>query len=480
MGPRRGCSEPPEHSSGDLILAARPRRLLALPVRRHVPTPSPPLHPTTPSRSPDHASASSRGSSPTLHAPGPPFGTILPPLRFNEDDDRTPVGTPEASPSAKALEKRKAAVFEEDGQRRSQDDRDSVSRGDENEEQSIHPTLFLRISAEQMRKARLAAAAGGAGGGNDDGGGSAQVAGHNWTPDCTRRGDASREPSAAAIGYMPCNRADCADCSERASGGAAAAGDGDGDGNSPGGGQRCGGLGPGQQAVGTNNSQNGPRKRAKKGAKPEWRLDEEGGPPVTEEAGILLSKLLSVFSRRHRGELEEVLAGGTDGSVYTATTDLSSICTSIRVQMNAIRVREVHLMLSLIHLRAQRKLQNAPIRDTTDKTLAQLYALGTAENTFRDWVSFGKRLLLLCGGGTLYLLPIIAALDLRTHITRRVSEWDLLSLSTALRRVKNGMWRPMVHRLMMETSLRSQQITFIFCLHFTAVCRCNDTRVNFM
>ncbi|KAK7027016.1 hypothetical protein R3P38DRAFT_2836221, partial [Favolaschia claudopus] len=104
--------------------------------------------------------------------------------------------------------------------------------------------------------------------------------------------------------------------------------------------------------------------------------------------------------------------------------------------------------MSSFSLRAQRKLQNAPIRDTTDKTLAQLYALGTAENTFRDWVSFGKRLLLLCGGGTLYLLPIIAALDLRTHITRRVSEWDLLSLSTALRRVKNGMWRPMVHRLM--------------------------------
>ncbi|KAK7063409.1 hypothetical protein R3P38DRAFT_2490544, partial [Favolaschia claudopus] len=120
------------------------------------------------------------------------------------------------------------------------------------------------------------------------------------------------------------------------------------------------------------------------------------------------------------------------------------------------RVREVHLMLSLIQLalnvdsiRAQSRLRHGPKRDTTDKTLAQLYAPGTPENTFRDWVSSGKRLLLLCAGGTLYLLPIIAALDLRSHITRQVNEWDLLSLSTALRRVKHGMWHPMVHRLMM-------------------------------
>ncbi|KAK6971332.1 hypothetical protein R3P38DRAFT_2587298, partial [Favolaschia claudopus] len=134
---------------------------------------------------------------------------------------------------------------------------------------------------------------------------------------------------------------------------------------------------------------------------------------------------------------------------------LRTVCTNIKGQAKAIRAGEVHLMLSLIQLalnvdslRAERALQCQPKRTVTDKTLAEQYAPGTAENTFRDWVSFGKKLLLLCGGGTLYLLPIIAALDLRTYITRQVSEADLLSLATALRRVKDGMWRPMVHRLM--------------------------------
>ncbi|KAF8218030.1 hypothetical protein K438DRAFT_2006955 [Mycena galopus ATCC 62051] len=51
-------------------------------------------------------------------------------------------------------------------------------------------------------------------------------------------------------------------------------------------------------------------------------------------------------------------------------------------------------------------------------------------------------------GGTLYILPIIAALNLRTYVTRQVPGEDILSLASALRRVKHGMWRPMVHQFM--------------------------------
>lgn len=38
--------------------------------------------------------------------------------------------------------------------------------------------------------------------------------------------------------------------------------------------------------------------------------------------------------------------------------------------------------------------------------------------------------------GTMYILPILAALDMRTVVTRQCSELDILSLANALRQVK--------------------------------------------
>ncbi|KAK7005482.1 hypothetical protein R3P38DRAFT_2556796 [Favolaschia claudopus] len=125
----------------------------------------------------------------------------------------------------------------------------------------------------------------------------------------------------------------------------------------------------------------------------------------------------------------------------------------LRQLSTSIKVGELHYMLSLIQLalnvdslKAEAKLKHT---STSARKIALLYAPGVAVSTFKDWVTFGKRLIVVCGGATLYVLPIIAALGMRTDITRReTSEDDLLSLATALRRVQHGMWLPMVKRMM--------------------------------
>ncbi|KAJ7218885.1 hypothetical protein B0H12DRAFT_1153042, partial [Mycena haematopus] len=238
---------------------------------------------------------------------------------------------------------------------------------------------------------------------------------------------------------MPCNQEGCHECED------AVQEESGGTGSHP-----TGRIKGGRK----NTSQGGQRKRAKK-AKAGWREDDDGGPPVTEAAGLLLSKLLAIFGRAHREKLDLVLAGVKEGGLPKMSADMASVVASINWLTDDIRVRELHLMLSLIQLalnvdslRADNALKCLPKQHVTSKALAQKYAPGIHENTFRDWVNYGKKLLLLCAGGTLYLLPILAAMDLRTQITLHTLEEDILSLATALRCVKHGMWRPMVHQLM--------------------------------
>lgn len=93
------------------------------------------------------------------------------------------------------------------------------------------------------------------------------------------------------------------------------------------------------------------------------------------------------------------------------------------------------------------------LRKVTADELVALYAGDTPRTTFLDWVKWGKRLLFLAAAGayfgrserhipqqeagTLNILPIIAALDMRTHFTRKTTtEADILCLATALREVK--------------------------------------------
>ncbi|KAJ7710576.1 hypothetical protein B0H17DRAFT_1190288 [Mycena rosella] len=199
-----------------------------------------------------------------------------------------------------------------------------------------------------------------------------------------------------------------------------------------------------------NNSQTSQRKRRKVPAG--WRIEASGGPPVTKRAGELLGKLLAIYGRQNRLELDDLLVGTT--SELPVGNDMAAIVQRLSSQSKALKVGELQYMLALVQLvlhvdslKADAKLKY--LRKVTLQDLAEKYAPGTHPNTFRDWVNWGKRLLLLCAARTCYILPIIAALDLRTNITRKsTTESDVLSLATALREVRHGKWLPMVRRLM--------------------------------
>ncbi|KAJ6511160.1 hypothetical protein C8R45DRAFT_1162689 [Mycena sanguinolenta] len=395
---------------------------------------------------------SSLGSSPTLRGDYSPIrGSCLSPLRFDSETPSQP-----RSPRLSTLGKRGAADLDDYGPNDEEEEEEEDEEDEEEEERDEgegweewcrRREAALRGQGHWIgRKIRIPG--GGGGGGNAGVGGGNPI--NLWTPDCPRRGGAARIGSAVDIGHMPCGQPGCSDCEQGE--------DEDGQESNGGGGQESsgvGGKGGGKargrlQGRGKNNTQAGGRKRSKKDI--DWRLDEDGGPPPTEGAGKMLSQFLSVFGRAHRQDLEDVLAGTGDPSAApTGPQDMVSLVARIKHQINAIRVHELHLMLNLIQLvlnvdsmRAEAQLQHRP--RVTTRQLAK--DCGMHENTFTDWITFGQRLMLLCAGGTLYLLPIIAALNLRTKITRQYSEQDILSLASALRRVKHGLWLPMVRRLM--------------------------------
>ncbi|KAK7012382.1 hypothetical protein R3P38DRAFT_2550342 [Favolaschia claudopus] len=81
--------------------------------------------------------------------------------------------------------------------------------------------------------------------------------------------------------------------------------------------------------------------------------------------------------------------------------------------------------------------------------LAKRYAAGTPSRTFAHWHSAAKRLLVLCGAGTVYILPIIAAMGMRSKIAgAETAPQDIVSPANALREVKHGQWFTMVQRFM--------------------------------
>ncbi|KAJ7708926.1 hypothetical protein B0H17DRAFT_1124715 [Mycena rosella] len=288
----------------------------------------------------------------------------------------------------------------------------------------------LKITIPPLRGGRIVGGAGHGGGGGGAGRGGPPA--HLWTEDCVRRGDRKCTASDANIGMMPCGAPDCSSCQ----------------------GAACGGghenEGEDDEQRNNNNSQTGQRKCRKVPAG--WRIEPSGGPPVTKCAGELLGKLLAIYGRQNRLELDDLLVGTT--SELPVGNDMAAIVQRLSSQSKALKVGELQYMLALVQLvlhvdslKADAKLKY--LRKVTVQNLAEKYAPGTHPNTFRDWVNWGKRLLLLCAAGTCYILPIIAALDLRTNITRKsTTESDVLSLATALREVRHGKWLPMVRRLM--------------------------------
>ncbi|KAJ7189962.1 hypothetical protein GGX14DRAFT_580265 [Mycena pura] len=421
-------------------------------------------------------SSTTPSSSPTLHGPSP-LGSSFSPSLFSPLDknfgtlnfDFIRQGPPSLlsplSPASSASSHNHAPIEDNDelgsvlGKR-------TTSRGpaEDSEDDNPPPRLTIvipsvqsrlaRALADQARRDRAAGIAGGGGGdgGGGGGGGRGGPPAHMWTEDCVRRGDRARVSGDASIGMMPCGESTCHSCS----GGADEGGEGEGEGEQD------------DSPAQPNNSQKGQRKRKK--ADVGWREEPQGGLVVTKRAGELLSDLLTVYNRANREHLDVLLAGLDPASlsmesgsslatvvnrlVCAAEDDVSEVVKVLVKQDAELRLKELHRMVTLVQLalhvdslRADAVLKHST--PPTYESLAKQYAGTTPTGTFRDWLSHGKRLLFLCAAGSCYILPIIAALDLRTIFTRKTTlEPDIRSLATALREVKHGLWLPMVRRLM--------------------------------
>ncbi|KAF7375591.1 hypothetical protein MSAN_00447700 [Mycena sanguinolenta] len=349
------------------------------------------------------------GSSPTLQGSSPvPFAAKVAPLRLLSPLDvgigtivpdclsqsLSPLSPLSPSPSSPLVgAKRKASEMEEED--KEYDDEDG-----EDEDDKPRHRLFIRLpymlGAHPRRRTR-GRAAGGAPGGGGGGGLGGRGPANLWTPDCPHRGNASRVGQAGDIGVMPCHDDGCehGDCQE--------AGDGDDD----------------EQEQ--NDSQEGGRKHRKRGeTQVEWRRDQGSGRRVTKGAGYLLSQFLTVFGRKGRAALESILAGPPPAMEDNSGVDMAGVDTVAlvkRLDKNKaqLRIGELEYMLSLMQLSLNIDSEQRDALAKGDKNMASISALarkyGKARETFNEWVGFGHRLLFLCAGGSLYLLPIIAALD---------------------------------------------------------------------
>ncbi|KAJ7820862.1 hypothetical protein B0H13DRAFT_1921117 [Mycena leptocephala] len=282
---------------------------------------------------------------------------------------------------------------------------------------------------------------GGHGGGDNGDGAGPPPANHNWTPDCVRRGDRERSGLAANhIGAMPCDDA-------QQSGSAS----------------RC-----------TNNSQRGSRKMARIERNEVWTVDDQGAP-ITVRAGQLLSQLLGIYTIGARDALDNILTGPSDSStpINMGSADLHVIVANIKVQTNSRKQASLLYMLSLVQLALnidclQQDRAKKHFTKLTLETLANTYARDTRPNTFRNWVSWGKHLLILCAAGTMYILPVLAALDMRSKITAEsATAMDIVSMANALRAVKQGHWLSVVRRLMIPLKYLQSQTGYLQSLQVT-------------
>ncbi|KAJ6529564.1 hypothetical protein DFH09DRAFT_1093976 [Mycena vulgaris] len=376
--------------------------------------------PATLMRIPTQASASpdSRGSSPTLNGTPAEKTTedhrrvYLSPLCFEDEEDFPPRRPSSAGATSR---KRPALQIEEDEEE--EEDEEAVWRREEEAAQRRRGTWTgARIIIPSL--ATLAAGAGGGGhGGGHGGGGGGPV--HLWTDACNRKGDKARIGGDADIGKMPCGVDDCESCAES-------------------GGEET-------PSRGRNNCQTGTRKRPKNVG---WRTTEEG-PPITQRAGELLTGLLGIYSLGRRDALEKILHGPStsDNDLEISYNDIPTIVASLRAQTNSAHLSSLRYMLTLVQLalnvdslQADNRLKHE--RKYNQDTLTEMFAGPTPRKTFVNWLTWGKRLLLLCSAGTMYILPIISAMEMRTKITGESSnEADIISLATALRQVKRkGLW----------------------------------------
>lgn len=126
---------------------------------------------------------------------------------------------------------------------------------------------------------------------------------------CPRRGSRRRKNNAADIGQMECQE-DCSHCQ-------------------------------GQEG-----------QRSSDG----WTHDPKGGPPMTQNAAILLTKLLGVYTREGRNALDQLLqdldrvSPEDNGCTDIDVSDTAALVKKIKKQDHRLKVAELEHMLSLVQL----------------------------------------------------------------------------------------------------------------------------------
>ncbi|KAJ6613044.1 hypothetical protein B0H10DRAFT_2222607 [Mycena sp. CBHHK59/15] len=136
----------------------------------------------------------------------------------------------------------------------------------------------------------------------------------------------------------------------------------------------------------------------------------------------------------------------SSNTVETSVAVVNQFALNVKKNELGYMLALVQLTMNVNSLKCDSKKKNLSKPKMTE--IAEKYAPDISRTTFNDWLSCGQKLTLLCAGGTLYLFPIIAALDMRTCITRQCGEEDILSIANALREVKHGQWLPLVKHLM--------------------------------
>ncbi|KAJ7771977.1 hypothetical protein DFH07DRAFT_953265 [Mycena maculata] len=166
---------------------------------------------------------------------------------------------------------------------------------------------------------------------------------------------------------------------------------------------------------------------------------------------------LAAAGLAQRQALDKILDSGTACTISIAAPtsyDILTIVAHVKAQTNSLQMSELHYMLTLVQLALsidclQRDRVAKGLPKMTQDDLTDTYSAGTKRRTFVNWLAAGRKLLLLCAAGTMYVLPLLAALNMRTKITGETSSpTDIGSLANAIRQVKHGMWLPMVRRLM--------------------------------
>ncbi|KAJ7780916.1 hypothetical protein B0H16DRAFT_1817130 [Mycena metata] len=465
----------------------------------------------TPTPSTPSTPSSTQLSTPTTMVnptPPPKLFQILPPLQLPITTDvdirepQSPLDSRPSSPSSpfNSRPSSPSPASTSLGKRVTSDRAYSNEEGETEQEEEEREN-----EQQQQKRPRVTLKLGNGGSGGGGGGGGPPA--HLWTDECVRNGDRRRAGDDATIGAMPCQEGTCTSCDaqqQQVAGGdtsgassSAAAGssgnasraamdvDGEVDADADENRRRSTRASAGRKKAGSAVKKAGTgatKKNTKKKGITEkgWCEDPNGGPPLTKTAGNFFCALLAVWNSQGRTDLETVLAGpehssslpGDDPSASSprddsdshrlpapspdydpANTDASY--TRVLQLINKSKFLDLQIIMALIQLalNVDSEIHQAALKG---KTLSK-EAIGrrinkknpTSGNNFRQHVGWGYRFAFLAAGGTLGIIPIIAALELRTVVTRQMHAVDIDCVGTALREACHGKWLPLVKQLML-------------------------------